>query len=955
MKHIVLIFVALFNISMYGQQEISVISFEQNMSDISARTNRRDDINGQPCALIKVQFPNQDATFLGSIVGTVPFKTNEYWVYMPQHSTQLEIRTPRTKPLIIDFKKYTNASVESNGTYELCLVEKPKDAPELYQDAMIDLAHNNTADALGKLATLADEGYAPAIFQLGCNMLLPYSDDFGEDPNSAETYQEVYSLYKKAAEKGFPDAQYGFAELLMRHLLYNHDGSHSTVGQITVDKHDTDSLYIWSLIRKAADSGVIPAQQQMVVDSKWCEENAAKDNAIAEFAMGVRYDDSIEDFFGAPLAFKPDIYKLESREKNIYKAVEWYNKAANQKLEEALYRLSTLYRRGYGVEKNIEKALSLHIEAAEQGNPQLQFHLAYEYGMGVLSDYFGSNESETSSHYAVSIDRDLTKMAYWLEKMFNHKVEDLEFDGVGACYSMILDIYGNGLYKQALSLCQQGTELNFCKDLLGMMYYEGIATERDYEKAMTLFRDVDSDRANMYMGLAYKYGNGVKKDVDKAVELLEKVEYNPRARYELGLLYKEKGELGKARKAFDTDASYISYITAGYIGDGLWNEPKSQIDREKNYYHALCDYNLGMMMYERSDGEENEEVGFRHIIDAIKALLSGARTGYQPSIDFLEKVRQNEIVSNVLTQMGKEGNYYQGQLYENGKDYMEAIKWYRKSAEQGYDAAQKKLAAMYYNGTGVAQDFSQAAKLYNKVAQKRDPESQYVLGMMYEHGEGVTQNRSEAINWYRRAAWQGNKDAKERLQQMGLCMGSLNVTSSPTGAAIQIDGKSYGKTPATIENLFEGEHSIYIYLQGYVPFEETFTIKEDETTIVSSSLLTVGKTHVREENENDEVFEVVETNPSFPEGDKAQADWIQQNMRYPQSAKEKNIQGRVLVQVIVNKDGSIVEPMVLRSVDPDLDKEAIRLVSSMPKWIPGKSGGKEVRVRHTIVITFRLN
>lgn len=110
-----------------------------------------------------------------------------------------------------------------------------------------------------------------------------------------------------------------------------------------------------------------------------------------------------------------------------------------------------------------------------------------------------------------------------------------------------------------------------------------------------------------------------------------------------------------------------------------------------------------------------------------------------------------------------------------------------------------------------------------------------------------------------------------------------------------------------------------------------------------------------EENENDEVFEIVEKNPSFPEGDKAQTDWIQQNMRYPQSAKEKNIQGRVLVQVIVNKDGSIVEPKVLRSVDPDLDKEAIRLVSSMPKWIPGKNNGKEVRVHHSIVITFRLN
>lgn len=82
--------------------------------------------------------------------------------------------------------------------------------------------------------------------------------------------------------------------------------------------------------------------------------------------------------------------------------------------------------------------------------------------------------------------------------------------------------------------------------------------------------------------------------------------------------------------------------------------------------------------------------------------------------------------------------------------------------------------------------------------------------------------------------------------------------------------------------------------------------------------------------------------------------WLSKNLRYPASAQESNIQGRVVCQFVVNKDGSIVEPKIIKSVDPALDKEAIRVVSSMPKWSPGKQRGKAVRVRFTLPVTFRL-
>ena len=106
----------------------------------------------------------------------------------------------------------------------------------------------------------------------------------------------------------------------------------------------------------------------------------------------------------------------------------------------------------------------------------------------------------------------------------------------------------------------------------------------------------------------------------------------------------------------------------------------------------------------------------------------------------------------------------------------------------------------------------------------------------------------------------------------------------------------------------------------------------------------------------DGLYEVVENMPEFPGGGMAACmKWIQENMRYPEEAKEKGMQGRVTVQFIVDKEGNICDPFVLRSVDPLFDAEALRLVSSMPAWKPGTSKGQKVRVRFTLPVMFRLD
>lgn len=106
--------------------------------------------------------------------------------------------------------------------------------------------------------------------------------------------------------------------------------------------------------------------------------------------------------------------------------------------------------------------------------------------------------------------------------------------------------------------------------------------------------------------------------------------------------------------------------------------------------------------------------------------------------------------------------------------------------------------------------------------------------------------------------------------------------------------------------------------------------------------------------DDNKVYEVVEQKPQFPGGDVALLKWISDHIRYPAMAQENNIQGRVTVQFVVTKTGSIGEVKVVRSKDPDLDKEAVRVVKSLPKFTPGKMNGHAVNVWYTLPIQFKL-
>lgn len=109
-----------------------------------------------------------------------------------------------------------------------------------------------------------------------------------------------------------------------------------------------------------------------------------------------------------------------------------------------------------------------------------------------------------------------------------------------------------------------------------------------------------------------------------------------------------------------------------------------------------------------------------------------------------------------------------------------------------------------------------------------------------------------------------------------------------------------------------------------------------------------------EEEATEEIFVVVEQQPEFPGGMSALMKFLSDNIKYPVIAQENGIQGRVITTFVVERDGSITDVNVVRGQDPSLDKEAVRVIKTMPRWKPGQQRGKPVRVRFTLPVQFRL-
>lgn len=136
----------------------------------------------------------------------------------------------------------------------------------------------------------------------------------------------------------------------------------------------------------------------------------------------------------------------------------------------------------------------------------------------------------------------------------------------------------------------------------------------------------------------------------------------------------------------------------------------------------------------------------------------------------------------------------------------------------------------------------------------------------------------------------------------------------------------------------------------------TFDVKgnDDANGEILKAKEVIAEPEPPKHEEEDKVFDIVEQQPLFPGGPAALIKYLSENTKYPVVAQENGVQGRVTVQFVVEKDGSISDVHVLRGVDPSLDKEAVRVVKSMPRWTPGKQNGITVRVNYRVPVLFRL-
>ncbi len=135
--------------------------------------------------------------------------------------------------------------------------------------------------------------------------------------------------------------------------------------------------------------------------------------------------------------------------------------------------------------------------------------------------------------------------------------------------------------------------------------------------------------------------------------------------------------------------------------------------------------------------------------------------------------------------------------------------------------------------------------------------------------------------------------------------------------------------------------------------EVNFTLDQEILAEVLTDKISITPV-VQEEEETNEIFLAVESPPEFPGGYEAMVEYFQANLKYPYKARRMGIEGKVFIKAVIEKDGSLTHVAVMKGIDTECDREAQRLITNMPKWIPGKQRGRPVRVSITFPITFKL-
>jgi TonB family protein len=250
-------------------------------------------------------------------------------------------------------------------------------------------------------------------------------------------------------------------------------------------------------------------------------------------------------------------------------------------------------------------------------------------------------------------------------------------------------------------------------------------------------------------------------------------------------------------------------------------------------------------------------------------------------------------------------------LGEGGSSWLPYVEYRDKMKETSQVYLDQGLKFLSEEG---GQDYNKAFACFFRSACMENAQAAYQLGRMYEEGLWATQDYPKAIDWYKKA-----KNVAKASTRLGI---------------LYEEGKG-------VEQDYKKAISYYLEATGLGDKEEAAKRAEN---MYAQNL-------VEREVEGDRLFDIPEEAAQFP-GDVYA--WLSRNIRYPAKCQEYGIQGRVMVQFIINKDGSVTDVKVLRAPDPALAAEGKRVVSTMPKWKPATQGGKLVLSRFVLPVMFRL-
>ena len=495
------------------------------------------------------------------------------------------------------------------------------------------------------------------------------------------------------------------------------------------DSNDDSALYLSAIEKvKCKDAKLIAEGSKTMA-----ELAESRGDAIAQNELGYMYQ------YGIGVEESPEL------------ALKWYNRAADQGLQQAMYNVALCYANGVGLFPDLDEAFSRFRVVADQHmivEAELQLGYAYEHGLGVERDssaatqHFKAGAARTNPvcmgylglQYLKGhgVERDSGDAYRWLERAAEKGVVLAE------CYlATLLAEPSSGNIKQNLPLSMKMLISSARKGFLpafsfiAARYVKGLGVPVDLKKALhyyTMGAELGDPDSCVELGHFYKNGTGVARDYSTALSWYRKAmdDGSPKGEYALALMYRDG--LG-----VDADLQKMKrYLTNA---------------AEEDLPEALVE--LGNM---HLDGNNVE----RDANEAMRLFRRAADLGY-PDAQY------------------KVGQCFASGIGVSSANALEAFNWYRRAASNNHPEAVCQLGYCYQKGIGVTVDVDESIKWYEKSAELGYPLAQFNLGVCYRDGRGVRANNFKALRWFTYAAMSGNADAMCQLGYFyhygkGLCV-----------------------------------------------------------------------------------------------------------------------------------------------------------------------------------------